>query len=110
MKKASVLVSAGIFALTLAALPADAAPRRVVRGPRGRVYVRVAPPRARVEVRTIAPSARHVWIGGFHRWDGKAYVWIPGRWDLRPRVGAVWAPGHWTNTRDGWEWIEGHWR
>ncbi|MDQ5873080.1 MAG: hypothetical protein M3547_12845 [Acidobacteriota bacterium] len=110
MKRAWVLVSAGLFALALTAFPAEAVPRRVVRGPRGRVYVRVAPPRARVEVRTIAPSARHVWIGGFHRWDGKAYVWTPGRWDLGPRVGAGWVPGHWKNTSHGWEWIEGHWR
>lgn len=110
MKKTSLLVSATLLFATLAPL-ALAAPRRVVVRPaRGRVYVRVAPPRPRVEVRTVAPSARHVWIGGYHRWDGRAYVWVPGRWDLGPRRGAVWVAGHWKNTRDGWEWIEGHWR
>lgn len=110
MRKASLLVTAGLLALALAP-PASAAPRRVVvRKAPGRVYVRVGPPAARVEVRTVAPSPRHVWIGGFHRWDGKAYVWVPGRWDLGPRAGAVWVAGHWKNTPHGWEWIEGHWR
>ncbi|HSE63773.1 MAG TPA: hypothetical protein VLG15_09215 [Thermoanaerobaculia bacterium] len=107
-----LILSATVLALALPALVSEAAPRRVVaRGPRGgRVYVRVAPPRARVEVRTVAPSPRHVWIGGFHRWDGRAYVWVPGRWELGPRPGVVWVAGHWKNTPDGWEWIEGRWK
>jgi hypothetical protein len=110
MRKGTLLVSASLLALTLAPT-VSAAPRRVVVRPaRGRAYVRIAPPRARVEVRTVAPSPRHVWIGGYHRWDGRAYVWVPGRWDLGPRPGAVWVAGHWKNTPDGWEWIEGHWR
>jgi len=103
MKGARVLLpAAGFLALVLSADPGE--------GARRRVYVRVGPPRARVEVRTVSPSSRHIWIGGFHRWDGKAYIWVPGRWDLGPRPGAVWVPGHWKNTRPGWEWIEGHWR
>lgn len=103
MKRARVLLpAAGFLALVLSADLGEAARRRV--------YVRVGPPRARVEVRTVAPSPRHVWIGGFHRWDGRAYVWVPGRWELGPRASAVWVPGHWKNTRHGWEWIEGHWR
>jgi WXXGXW repeat (2 copies) len=108
MKKTG-LVTAALLSLALGSTLVSAAPRVRV-GPRGRVYVRVAPPRARVEARPAAPSARHVWIAGFHRWDGKAYVWVPGRWELGPRPGAVWVPGHWKNTSHGWEWIEGHWR
>ncbi len=75
-----------------------------------RVYVRVGPPAVRVEVRPVAPSPRHVWIGGFHRWDGAAYVWVPGRWEIAPRTHAVWVPGHWRHTRHGWYWVPGHWR
>lgn len=93
--------AAGFLVLALSASPAEAR----------RIYVRVGPPRVRVvEVRTVAPSPRHDWIGGFHRWDGRAYVWVPGRWDLAPRARAVWVPGHWRHTRHGWYWIEGRWR
>lgn len=75
-----------------------------------RVYVRVAPPAPIVEVVPVAPSPRHVWVGGYHRWDGRAYVWVPGRHILPPRPRAVWVPGHWARHRRGHYWVEGHWR
>ena len=97
-----LLVAAAIFFASLAASPALAARR---------VYVRVAPPAPLVEVRLTAPSPRHIWIGGYHRWDGAAYVWVPGRYELPPRAGQVWVPGHWAHhRRHGHYWIEGHWR
>ena len=76
-----------------------------------RVYVRIAPPAPVVEVRAVAPSPRHVWIAGYHRWDGAAYVWVPGRWELPPAPGRVWVAGHWGHhTTNGYYWVEGHWR
>jgi|SRR5580658_3836140 hypothetical protein len=41
------------------------------------VVVRVAPPHPLVEERVIAPGPGYVWIAGYHRWDGAAYVWTP---------------------------------
>ncbi len=75
-----------------------------------RIYVRVAPPAPIAEVRVARPSAHHIWIPGFHRWDGRAYAWVPGRWDLPPRPHAAWVRGHWRHSRHGWYWVEGHWR
>lgn len=74
------------------------------------VYVRVAPPPPIVEHRPVAPGPRYVWIGGFQRWNGRAYVWVPGRWVLPPRPHAVWVPGHWRMTPRGYRWVRGHWR
>ena len=48
-------------------------------------------------------------LGGYHRWTGTAYVWVPGRWALPPRPGAVWLPGHWKKHAHGWVWSNGHW-
>jgi hypothetical protein len=116
MKKSPLLLAAGLLVSALAPSPSSAVPRRVRVAPRraivvpGRVYVRVGPPRAIVEVRPPAPSAAHVWIGGYHRWNGTAYIWVPGRWELAPRPAAVWVPGHWVNSPEGWYWVEGHWR
>jgi hypothetical protein len=92
-----------LVALTLApASPAAAGTR---------VYVRIGPPAPLVETRVVAPSPRHVWIGGYHRWDGRAYAWVPGRWELPPARYRGWVPGHWTrNRRSGYYWVEGHWR
>jgi hypothetical protein len=76
-----------------------------------RIYVRIGPPAPVAEVRAVAPGPRHVWIPGYHRWDGSAYVWVGGRWDLPPAGRAAWVPGHWSHHHSrGWYWVEGHWR
>jgi YXWGXW repeat-containing protein len=78
--------------------------------PPGAVWVNAAPPRAVVEVVGTAPGADMVWIRGYHRWDGRAYVWTPGHWEARPRARARWVDGKWVHGRRGWFWREGHWR
>jgi len=75
-----------------------------------RVYVPVPPPPVIVETAPAPPSPRHVWIGGYHRWDGRAYIWVPGRYEVPRRHYRVWVPGHWVKHRRGWYWSEGHWR
>ena len=76
----------------------------------GRVYVVVAPPPPIVEARVVAPGPGHRWIAGYHRWDGRAYVWVPGAWVIPPRPRAVWVPAHWVRERRGWYFVEGRWR
>ncbi len=79
-----LLATAALAVLILAsALPALADTR---------VYVRVGPPRAIVETRVVAPGPHHAWIAGYHRWDGAAYVWVPGRWELPLAVGVAGSP------------------
>lgn len=74
------------------------------------VYVRVAPPPPPVEVKIASPGRGYVWVGGYHRWSGAAYVWVPGRWALPPRAGVIWVPGHWKHTSHGWHWVAGIWK
>ena len=75
-----------------------------------RIWIPAPPPAPIVEVRPVAPSGRHVWVDGYHRWDGARFVWAPGRWERRPHPAAVWVDGHWARHRDGWYWVEGHWK
>jgi WXXGXW repeat (2 copies) len=89
-----------VFGIGLGIVPASAE----------EVVVRVRPPRAVVEHRVVAPSGRHVWIAGYHRWDGNAYVWTPGRWELPPREHVVWVAPRWRHRHDGWVFVEGRWR
>lgn len=96
----------GSYVLALLVASALAAPSLEA----ARVYVRVGPPKVKVEVRGVAPSPGHVWVGGYHSWNGHAYVWVPGSWTVGPRPGAVWVAGHWKKTRHGWHWVDGHWR
>lgn len=74
------------------------------------VVVKIAPPAPIVETRGVAPGAGYIWIGGYHRWNGTAYVWVPGKWELPPRPRARWVPHHWVHRNGGWVFVEGHWR
>jgi hypothetical protein len=75
------------------------------------VFVRIGPPPP--PVREVVPPPPHpgwIWQGGYHRWDGARYVWVPGAYVAPPRPGVRWIPGHWRNTPRGYIWVEGHWR
>ena len=74
------------------------------------VVVRIGPPAPVVERRIARPGPDHVWIAGYHSWNGSAYVWVPGRWELPPRPHARWVAHRWVHRHDGWVIVEGHWR
>lgn len=74
------------------------------------VVVRIGPPAPIVEVRGAPPDRGYVWIDGYHRWEGGAYVWTPGRWDRPPHPGQRWVAHRWIHRGDHWEMREGHWR
>jgi WXXGXW repeat (2 copies) len=74
------------------------------------VVVKIGPPRPVVEARIAAPGPGYVWTAGYHRWDGHAYVWVPGAWVRPPHPGAHWEAHRWEHRHDGWYFHEGHWR
>jgi hypothetical protein len=74
------------------------------------IIVKTAPPHAIVEKRPVAPSHDHIWIAGYHRWDGHAYVWVPGRWELPPRAHAVWIAPRWDHRNGGYVFVDGYWK
>ena len=103
----------GIGALGLALAAAGALSIAVActeNPPPGVVYASVAPPAVEVEVAGVAPGPDMVWIRGYHTWNGTAYSWTKGRWEARPRAGAVWRDGEWVHHSRGWYWREGGWR
>lgn len=75
-----------------------------------RVYVQVEPPHVLVEHPGPRPHPGWYWRTGYHRWDGHAYIWVPGEWIGPPRPHAVWVDGHWAHEHGGYYWVEGHWR
>jgi hypothetical protein len=74
--------------------------------------IRIGPPPHPREVIPPRPIGHRDWIWqpGYHRWDGRAYVWVPGTYAAPPRPHARWVPGHWAHRRGGYVWIDGHWR
>ncbi len=73
-------------------------------------YVEREPPPARFERIPPPPGPEHVWVAGYWSWDGRAYLWVPGAYQVRPRRGAVWVDGRWARRERGWIWVEGRWR
>jgi hypothetical protein len=58
------------------------------------VVVRMGPPPPVVVERPgRALHAGWVWIPGYYRWNGRRYIWMPGRWAAPPRPRAIWVPG-----------------
>jgi hypothetical protein len=75
------------------------------------VVVRIGPPPpVRREVIPVSPGPRYVWTGGYYRFNGRAYVWVPGHYVIPPGRYTVWVPGHWVARQGGYIWIAGHWR
>jgi hypothetical protein len=76
-----------------------------------RVVVTEAPPAVRQETVGSAPSENHVWVAGYWMRSDNKWVWVPGHWETRPRVGVAWVPGKWDKNPDGqgWVWTPGHW-
>ena len=91
--------------LLLASLLACAPSRRP-----GAVYVVREPPAERVEVIGAAPGREYVHLRGHYVVDRGEYLWVPGRWERIPRGRRSFVEGHWARAREGWYWVDGHWR
>ncbi len=76
----------------------------------GQDVIRVGPPAPVTERPGPPPERGFVWVGGYHRWDGAHYVWVPGRWDRPPHPHARWVAAHYVHRHGGWVFVEGHWR
>jgi hypothetical protein len=57
------------------------------------IVVRIGPPPPpRHEFVPVAPGPGYVLVPGFHQYDGRAYVWVPGHYVVAPRPHARWVP------------------
>jgi len=74
------------------------------------IVVRIGPPPPRPVEVVPAPRPGYYWVPGYHRWDGRRYVWVAGTYRRPPRRGAVWVPGEWRGERGGQVWHAGYWR
>ena len=79
-------------------------------GAHAEIIVKLRPPIAVVEHRPYRPSYRHVWVSGYHRWDGHRYYWVRGYWAVPPHRHAVWVAPRWEYRHGGYVFVAGHWR
>jgi len=114
MKKTILKTVATISAAGLVGMLASGCAHHVVvtegvEAPAGEVVVSTAPPPPRREVVTVAPGPSYVWTQGYWVRSRGRWVWVPGRYALRPQPRAVWVSGHWDHTNHGWIWTPGRW-
>ena len=74
------------------------------------IVIKVAPPKIMVEKRGARPSPNHVWVQGYHNWDGQKYVWTAGRWEQPPQGRSKWVAHRWVHKNGGYVMVEGHWQ
>jgi hypothetical protein len=69
-----------------------------------------APPAPVREAAGRPPHRGYVWNDGYYRWEGRRYMWTPGRWVRPPHRNAVWVPHRWEHREHGYVMVPGHWR
>ena len=94
------------------------------------------PPSPRAETPPPRASLNAVWVPGYWRWNGFAWLWLSGFWrvpesdlaeektatapaeppplkvetvEVAPFPDAVWTPGYWHWVATAWVWVPGRW-
>lgn len=68
------------------------------------------PPPPASEVVTTAPVANAVWIPGYWSYDGGAYSWVAGHWEVPPQNSHSYVAAHWENQGSGYFFVPAYWR
>ena len=106
---AAALVFAGAIAVpALGQIPVPPPP------PLPNLEVRVVaaeppPPRREVIVYDRRPGPDYIWANGFYDWQGDGWVWVEGRWVLRPASSVSWVRPRYVRVEEGWRYEPAHW-
>jgi len=68
------------------------------------------PPAAEADVLTAQPTPSAVWIAGYYNYDGYAYTWVPGHWEIPPPGVTVFVRPHWVYRGGRYVFIRAYWR
>jgi hypothetical protein len=72
------------------------------------IYVQFEPPAPRHEV-VPSPRVGYVWAPGHWAWRNGDWRWIPGHY-VREKRGYYWHPGHWVERDGRWAFVQPGWR
>lgn len=68
------------------------------------------PPEAPVEAIPAPPAPNALWIPGSWMFDGRAYTWISGRWEIPPPHAQTYVAAHWESRPQGLVYVPASWR
>jgi hypothetical protein len=69
-----------------------------------------SPPPAPAENIPAAPAANAVWVPGYWIYDGRAYTWAGGHWEIPPANAHTYVAGHWENQGGSYVYVQSSWR
>lgn len=71
----------------------------------------VPPPPQAAEVVPAAPSPNALWIPGYWSFNGNAYVWLAGHWEVPPPNVHAYVTAHWERYgRHSYCWVQSYWQ
>ena len=76
-------------------------------------YVQAAPPPAPAplsEVVPPAPAANALWVPGYWDFNGNAYTWTAGHWEIPPPMSTTYIAAHWETRGQANVFVRGYWR
>jgi outer membrane protein with glycine zipper/YXWGXW repeat-containing protein len=79
---------------------------------RERAYAPPPPPAQPpvVDVVTPSPAPNALWVPGYWSYDGRAYSWIVGHWEMPPPNVHAYVVAHWERQPQGYAFIPSYWR
>lgn len=69
-----------------------------------------APPPPNPETPGAPPAANALWIPGYWMFDGRAYTWTAGHWEIPPPNARAYVAAHWENNGGVPVYVPGHWQ
>ena len=67
------------------------------------------PPPPLIETRPASPASNALWTAGYWQWDGDAFVWVKGSWQIPPSPESEWRPADWRIDVSGAVFLPGAW-
>lgn len=80
------------------------------RGAARRAPPLMPPPPQMAEVVPVAPAPDALWIPGAWSFDGRAYAWFAGHWEIPPPNARTFVTAHWERMGGRYGWLPSHWQ
>jgi hypothetical protein len=69
-----------------------------------------APPPPVSEVVSAPPAPNALWVPGYWSFTGNGYTWLGGHWEIPPPTARAYVAAHWETRGDHYVYVQSYWR